>query len=144
MPSIVGYMDLDLANPNKALSQLQAILDRRSSARRRHSQFHPGCAYTERHKCLAGEGVPEDHSLAYHAARLAAQQGLPQAQAELGFRLGLGLMPPPPGLIGNLSSEGVDTWQPSSSGSSLPLFEVGVPQTADSLLQYYFAAGRPV
>ena len=87
----------------------------------------------------AGEGVPADHYLAYHAIRLAAEAGLPEAQAELAFRLSLGLMPPSQGL----RPIAVDTNSPAAPAteSDTDAFIVGQPQTAESLLQYYFAAG---
>ena len=37
--------------------------------------------------------MARDQSLAHHLVRLAAEEGLPAAQAELGFRLSLGLRP---------------------------------------------------
>ena len=89
-----------------------------------------------------GEGLPQDHSLAYHTTRLAAQAGLPEAQAELGFRLGLGLMPPTAAPMTHQAagSDGEDAQQ-STAAPDMPLFDMDAPQDADSLLHYYFAAG---
>ena len=44
-------------------------------------------------QAAAGLGVRRDQSLAHHLTRLAAEEGLPAAQAELGARLSLGLQP---------------------------------------------------
>ncbi|KAK9798920.1 hypothetical protein WJX73_000247 [Symbiochloris irregularis] len=83
----------------------------------------------------AGDGVEENHALGYHLTRLAAEAGLPQAQAELGFRMGLGLLPPP--VQHDTSRRGAG----NITAAEAEMFEVGAPQIADSLLQYYFAAG---
>ena len=47
--------------------------------------------------CLSGEGVPFNPALAAALVRTAAERGDPEAQAEHGFRLALGIYPPDPG-----------------------------------------------
>jgi TPR repeat protein len=46
---------------------------------------------------MSGEGVPFNPALAAALVRTAAERGDPEAQAEHGFRLALGIYPPNPG-----------------------------------------------
>jgi TPR repeat protein len=62
-----------------------------------------------------GEGVPFNPAVAFTLLRAAALRGDPESQADLGFRLALGIYPPPPGV----SLNPLDSDHPSKGQCSL-------------------------
>ncbi|EIE24098.1 HCP-like protein [Coccomyxa subellipsoidea C-169] len=70
-----------------------------------------------------GEGVLFNPAVSFELLRTAAERGDPEAQAELGFRLAIGIYPPP-----------------QDAADPLPLFQLGQARWPEALAHYFFAA----